>query len=326
MAELLAARRLAPEDDEQSFPPAQQSPLQAPASTRIGPPAKRQHLGERHDGTPTDVSDSGTENAIQYDAHVWALDKLFTRFQGPDPPPPGPMSRNPWLTLETPTATPWDRLRAAKVRRAQADDDENMEPDLKKHDDDKHKEPDLKKNDEDEDMGPAEGPSPSEKPAPEPAAAFGNGEPASVTPTVEMATMDDLNRRFDNMESRFERLFEKNTRLFIQHQDDSTKKLNEKIDEVARLQEKKFVKELQQQQADTSAKFESLTARPSALESPAAAAAPTAARPQSTASAPRGRVRMGVFPEDPWVAEDPWRNHRVGREASGTPDPRPAAT
>ena len=133
MAGLLAARRLAPEEDEQSFPPAQPSPLQAPASPRIGSPAKR-HLPDR-DETPTDVSDSGTENAIQYDAHVWAFDKLFTRFQGPDPPPPGPMSRNLWLTVETPRTSPWDQLRAAKVRKAQVDDDANMQPDLKKHND-----------------------------------------------------------------------------------------------------------------------------------------------------------------------------------------------
>ena len=215
--------------------------------------------------------------------------------------------------------SPWEQLRAAKVRRAHVNDDENMEPDLKKHDDDDYVEPDPKKNDDDEDMGSAEGPSPSEKPATEPAAAFGNGDPASVTPTIEMATMDDLNRRFDSMESRFERFFEKNTRLTIQHQGDTAKKLDEKIDEVARFQEKKFVKELQQQQADTTAKFESLTARLSALENPGVAAAPAAARPPSTASAPRGRT-------DPWVEVDPWRNHRVGREAAGTPELRPAAS
>ena len=230
------------------------------------------------------------------------------------------MSRNPWLTLEAPTTSPWEQLRAAKVRKAQAEvnDDGDMEPDPKKNDDDDCVEPDPKKNDDDEDMGPAEGPSPSEKPAMEPAAAFGCREPASVTPTIEMATMDDLNRRFDSMESRFERLFEKNTRLTIQRQDDTTKKLDEKIDEVACFQEK-FVNELQRQQADTSAKFESLTARLAALEKPVAAAAPAAARPPSTASAPRGRT-------DPWVEEDPWRNHRVGREAAGSPAPRPAAS
>ena len=176
-----------------------------------------------------------------------------------------------------------------------------------------------KRNDDDEDMGPAEGPSPSEKPATKPAAAFGNGEPASVTPSIEMATMDDLNRRFDSMESRFERLSEKNTRLTVQRQNDTTKKLDEKIDEVARLQEKKFAQELQQQQAVTTAKFESLTAGLSALENPVAAAAPAAARPPNTASVPRGR-------DDPWVDEDPWRNHRVGREAAGTPELRPAAS
>ena len=131
--------------------------------------------------------------------------------------------------------------------------------------------------------------------------------------------MDDFNRCFDSMESRFERLFEKNTQLTIQRQDDTTKKLDEKIDEVARLQEKRFVQELQKQQAVTTAKFESLTARLSALENPAAAAAPAAARPPNTAGVPRGR-------DDPWVDEDPWKNHRVGREAAGTPELRPAAS
>ena len=200
------------------------------------------------------------------------------------------MSRYPWLTLDRSAGSsaqaPQDRLRGAKARRAEQieaearkydnenkepglteNDVEDMEPGLEKKNDDEDEETGLKKNDDDADMGPVVGPPPSGEPALGPAADF-DGVPASATPTVEVATMDDLNRRFGSMGVRFERLFGRSTELFIQHSDDSTKKLNEKIDEVARVQEK-FMKELQQQQqqqqADTSAKFESLTARLSAL-------------------------------------------------------------
>ena len=70
MAELLTARRTAPETkEEQSFPPAQMSPLDAPASPWTGSPSKGLHRDleeEQQAGSPTDVSDSGAENAVQY--------------------------------------------------------------------------------------------------------------------------------------------------------------------------------------------------------------------------------------------------------------------
>lgn len=78
-------------------------------------------------GAPVVLSDSAPTPppTTQYDAHVWAFDKLFTRFQGPDPPPPGPMSRNPWLAVETSRTSPWDQMRAAQDRKAQVNDDDD---------------------------------------------------------------------------------------------------------------------------------------------------------------------------------------------------------